>query len=176
MFPGRPAPAVSPAKGVQAGSKAILLDPLVPALDHTGRFGLAVVIVVKVRQHFRAVNAFPNKGVIGEGRAAVIGPEDFLRREEPDIAAAHDLRQGAGVAEYIRQPEHFAVHAEFLAVEALTVDQLADQAFAAGDISIRLHPGCTIGDPLAPLGCLADIFIQLRVFFLHHHIQRRLAL
>ena len=79
-----------------------------------------------------AVDAFPPEGVVGEGIAAVVGPGDLLGGKADHAAALEDLRQRAGVAKHIRQPEHPAVDVQFFLEELPPVHHLADQALAAG--------------------------------------------
>ncbi len=176
MFAGRSAAAIAMPKWIEALGEAVFLQPFLPALDHSTWIGLAVVIVMEMGLHPGTVNPFPDEGVVGELLPAVISPKDLLGREIFHPAAAHDLRQRAGITKDIRQPEQFALHTKFLPVKALAVNQLANQAFTAADIGIRLHPGCPIGDPLPAPGSILDLRVELRVMLLNHPVEVRLAL
>ncbi len=91
-------------------------------------------------------------------------------------AAFQDLRQRAGIAEHVRQPEHPAVDAELVLEELLAVHELADQALAAGDVGIGLDPHAAIGDDVARLDRGFKALVQLGVVLLEHPVQVRLAL
>ncbi len=173
---GRPAAAVAVAEGIEPGGEAVLLDALVPALDHALGVDAGVVVVVQVDVDLGAVDALPDEGVVGEGIAAVVGPEDLLRGEVLDAAAAHDLRQRAGVAEDVGQPQQLAVDAELLLEEALAVDELADQALAAGDVGVGLDPRRPLRDELARRRGLLDPRVDVGVALLQHPVEVRLAL
>ena len=176
MFAGRAAAAIPPAEGIKPLGEAFFLQPLSPALDHSGRVGLAVVIVMEMGFHPRAVNALPDESIVRELLPTVIGPKDLLSGEIFHPTAAHDLRQCAGIAKDIRQPEQLALHAKLLPVKSLAVDHLADQTFTAADIGIRLHPGGPIRNPLPPLGSFFDLRIEIRVMLLNHSVEMGLAL
>ena len=52
----------------------------------------------------------------------------------------HDLGQGGGIAEHVGQPDVVGLDPELLEVEALAVDDLADQRLARRNVAVRLHP------------------------------------
>ncbi|MNC44374.1 hypothetical protein D3C75_932770 [compost metagenome] len=106
----------------------------------------------------------------------IISTEQFNGTEILNPAALHDLRQVPGIAEHIRQPQHFVVYAEFFLEEALAVHRLADQAFTAGEVRIRLNPHGAFGNDSAVLHRLFDARIQLRIQRLDQLEQIRLAL
>ena len=176
MVTGWTAAAVAIAKGEHAGGDAVLLPALPPAFDRDGRVSAGIVVVVDVGIHLRAVDPFPGEGVVGKRIAVVIDPEQLLRGEVSNAAAAHDLWQRCGVAENIRQPEQLALHTELLAEEAFAVDELTDQALAAGNVGVWLHPRAALRDPLAARNRLLDAPVKRRVAILHHLVKVWLAL
>ncbi len=124
----------------------------------------------------RAVNPFPDERIVGKRLAAVIGPKDLLRGKVLDATAAHDLRQRAGVPEHIGQPEDLALDAELVAEEAFAVEELADQALAAGDVGIGLDPHTAFGDELPGLDRTLDAPVQVGVVVFDHPVEMGLAL
>src|SRR5690606_22344158 len=106
---GRTAAAVAPAKGKDHRTDAVGLQALVPTLEHRLRPDLGVIVGEDVSGDGRPVDALPPERVIWEGVAAVIRPGDLLGGKTDDAASVEDLRQRAGIAKYVRQPEHAAV-------------------------------------------------------------------
>ena len=120
----------------------------------------AQVGLVQVSQDLGAVYAPPEKGVVGE--LVGIVPGHFGGQKVLDAAALHDLGNGRGVAEGVRQPEGVGQVAEVLFGEALAPEELADHGLAGGDVAVALHPDAAVGliaalldlfpDPLEKLG------------------------
>ena len=171
-----PAAAIAPAEGHQARGDAVLLHAVVPAVGQVRRHGLAVVVIVEMAEHAAAVDPLPPERVVGEHLAAIVVPEDFLRREMADAAALHDLRQGAGIAEHIREPEHFAGGAQLLLKEFQAMQELPDQRLAAGNISIRLNPHAAFRNDTAAAHRLLHAAVDFRIALAHHPVKMRLAL
>ena len=63
-------------------------------------------------QYLCPVDPFPQKRVVRN--LVELVPGQLRRHEIIDPAFLHDLRQRTGIAEYVRQPQDPAVHAEFL--------------------------------------------------------------
>ncbi len=91
-----------------------------------------------MNKDFGAINPFPGEGIVWEGVTTIVGPEDLGGRKVWDTAASHDLRQGARVAENIREPHQLAVYAEFVLEESLAMAKV----FKADCIVYNGTPGC----------------------------------
>ena len=115
----------------------------------------------EMRQHFAAVNAAPLKCI--ERHFVELVPRKLRRHKVIDAALFHDLRQRAGVAEHIRQPQNAVIHAEFLAEEALAVNELAHKAFAARQVAVGFQPHAALRLPTLFLHALFQARIQLRI-------------
>ena len=173
--PGAPA-AVAPAEREQAAVDTVLLHALVPTLDDLRGACHRVVVVAQMHQHPRAVDSLPAEGVVGERIATVVVPEYLRSGEVLHPAATHDLRHCARVAEHVRQPQHLAVDAQFLLEEPLAVDELADQALAAGHVRIRLDPHAALSDDAAGADGLLDAPVEVGVALPQDGVEERLAL
>ncbi len=121
MVAGGPSSAVSVAEGEEASGEAVFLDAFPPPPDHGCGVRVGVIVVVEVDKHLRAIDPLPNEGVVGEGIAATVGPEDLMGGEVLDAAAPHDLGQGTRVPEDVGEPEELTVDAELLLEKALPV-------------------------------------------------------
>ena len=120
---------------------------------------------VQVGQHFAAVQAPPDEGV---GREFIqVTPVHLGGVEILDTAAQHDLGDGCAVAEGIRQPERIGLVIQVLHGIALTVEELADHGFAAGDVAVALHPHGTVGLIAALGNPLPDLFVNIRIVLPH---------
>ena len=124
-------------------------------------------------QDFCSVNAPPQESIVGHLIELVPGQLGGHKILNP--ADLHDLRQCAGIAEYVRKPEDPIIHAEFFPKESLAVKELADQAFTARQIGIRLDPHAALGLPASFLHFFPDSFHQFRMPFLHELVQLGLA-
>ena len=183
---GRTAAAVT----VTVGNQDIIVDVLllvaVPAADQ--RIGMQDAVVSreevilaltdpqrcdKVGQDFGAVNAAPLEGVVRHFVELV--PCQLCGHEIINAALCHDLRQRARIAEHVRQPENAVVHTELFLEETLAVQELTHQAFAAGQVAVRLNPHTAFGFPASLRHALFDLLIQLGVALLQEVIQLRLA-
>ena len=99
---GGSAAAVRKAKGQKDFiMKRLILEPLPIAIDVIGR-QLGGIRIFKRRKHTASVDPLPNKEIVGHGVGFV--PCHFGGEESIDAALFHDLRQGAGISEHIRQP------------------------------------------------------------------------
>ena len=104
----RPAAAISITEGDEApvGSlfvaHAVTVADAVHALKEAGRVG-PCVDYKKVREHLRAVDARPLKGVVG--KIVCVIPGQLCRKEIFHAEPAHDLWDGGGIAEGVREPE-----------------------------------------------------------------------
>ena len=112
-------------------------------------------------QHFAAVNAAPLECI--ERHFVELVPRKLRRHEVIDAALFHDLRQRAGVAEHVRQPQNAVIHTEFLAEEALAVNELAHKAFAARQVAVGFQPHAALRLPTLFLHALFQTRIQLRI-------------
>ena len=159
-----------------AAVDGILLDAFTPTGENRIRERLRIIIVMQIREHLRSVDALPPEDVVRERIRAVVRPEDLLRAEPFDAAAFHDLRNGAAVAENIRQPHDLRIDAELVFEIFLSFLELADQRFTAGNIRVRLHPHGAFHKPLAALDGFLNPFIQIRIERFHTVVEIRLAL
>ena len=127
----------------------------------------------QVRQDLRAVDATPAEGIIGHFVKLI--PGQLGCHKILDAALLHDLRQRAGIAKHVRQPQDAAVHAEFILEKALAVDELPHQRLAAGQVAVRLHPHAALGLPASLRHALPNARVQLGVALLEKGVQLRLA-
>ena len=110
----------------------------------------------EVGEDLRAVDAFPDEGVVREFVVAV--PGELLGQEEVEPADAQNLRKLAGVAEDIREPERARHDAEFVAEEVHAVEELADEGFAVGQVAVGFHPHAALDFPFALGDGVAHLF------------------
>ena len=176
VIPGRPAAAVAVAVGQQEGVQAPLLHPLLPDLRDLPGIGLVGVAGGQEGVDLGAVRPLPGEIVIGETLAAVVAPENLLSNQVFDPRALQNLRQGGGIAEGVRKPQHHGFHAEIFLEIPLAVDQLPHQGFAAGHVGVRFHPHGPFRDPLSFFGRLLDAGEQFGIVLPAHFISGRLAL
>ena len=127
----------------------------------------------EMREHLGAVDALPEEGVIRD--AVDLVPRELGGHEIVHAGLFHDLRQCAGIAEHIRQPQDFIILAEFLAEEALAVQELAHERLAGGQVAVGLEPHAALDLPAALRDALLDLFVHLRIALLEEIVQNRLA-
>ena len=120
-----------------------------------------------------AVDAPPDDGVVGH--LVDLVPGQLGGHEVVDAALLHDLGQGAGVAEHVRQPQDAVVHAELLLEEPLAVDELAHQGLAGGQVAVGFQPHAALRLPAALLDALLDALIEGGIALLQEVVQHRLA-
>ena len=173
---GRAAAAVAIAERQQETAHVPFLHAIAPAVYRRLRVGSGGIVHVQEAGHLAAVHALPGEVVVRERVAAVVGPEDLLRRQVLDPAAAQNLRQHGAVAECIRQPQQLAVDAELLFIKPFAVHDLADQRLAGGHVRVRLHPHAAVRDPLARTHLFLDLLVQRGIQRLADFIRLRLAL
>ena len=109
-------------------------------------------------------------------------PGDLLREEPLEAGPRHQLRQGRGVAEAVRQPDPAAADAELAGEEALPVDELADQRLPARHDGVALHPHAaqrqeaSLGDGgLDPLIHLGAVLLEPGVLLGARHAEDELV-
>ncbi len=124
-------------------------------------------------QDLGAVDAPPHKGVVGD--LVELVPGQLGGHEVVDAALAHDLGQRARIAEHVGQPQDAVVHAEFFLEEALAVDELPHQAFAAGQVAVGFHPHAALGFPAALFHPGLDLVEQFGVALFEEVVQLGLA-
>ena len=127
----------------------------------------------EVGEHLGSVEPAPPEGVAGQLIDLV--PGDFGGHEIVDAALFENLRQRNRIAEYVGQPENFAVHAEFLFEKPLAVQKLPHERFARGHVAVRFEPHAALRLPAPFFDALLDFLIQLRVALLDELIELRLA-
>ena len=116
----------------------------------------------KVSPDGAAVGAFPPKGVVGDFVGLV--PRHFLGEEGLDIEFVEDLGEGGGVAEDIGEEHVDGFGAEFVAEVAASVEELADKAFAAGEVTVGFDPHGAEGFPVAFFDRFFDAFEEVGMF------------
>ena len=144
-FKLRAAAAVAAAKGEQAHRRNALFHNGVRAIgDVVQRFRRgADVGAVEVRKHLCSIHALPVERGVGE--AGGIVPGHFGGQEIIHAAALHNLGNGKGVTEGIRQPEAVGGIVEILAGKALAPQELAHHVLAAGQVAVAFHPYAAVG-------------------------------
>ena len=152
-------------------AQALVLDHVAPAVFRIHEVGQGlgageVMGLGEVGEHLRAVQARPGEGIVGEVRGVV--PGHLGGDEVVHAALLHDLGDGGGVAEGIRQPEGVGGIAEVLAGEALAPEKLADHALAAGDVAVALHVHRAVGLVAALQHLGADAPEELRIMLEQH--------
>ena len=124
-------------------------------------------------QNLRTVDAAPAEGVVGH--LVKLVPGQLGGHEVFDAAFLHDLGQGSGIAEHVRQPEDAVFHAEFVPEEALAVEELPHQTFAAGQVAVRFYPHAALRLPAALPHPLLQARVQLGIALFEEGVQLRLA-
>ena len=184
---GGAAAAVAVAKGHQDVVVDLLVLIALPAAHDGVRVQAAVVGGEKVllhvlphvnggdevREHLAAVDAAPDEGVVGD--LVDLVPGQLGGHEIVDAAALHDLRQGAGIAEHVRQPEDAAVYAELILEKALAVHELPDEGLAGGEVGVGLHPHAAFGLPAALGHALLHARVHLGVALAQEVVEHALA-
>ena len=127
----------------------------------------------EVGQHLGAIDAPPNKGVIGDFIDLI--PGQLGGHKVIHAALLHNLGQSAGIAKHIRQPQDPVVLTKFLPEEPFAVNELTHQGLAGGQIAVRLQPHAALRLPPAFLHPLLNLGVQLGIALLQEVIQHRLA-
>ncbi len=127
----------------------------------------------QVRQNLCPVNPPPEHRVIRHFVKLI--PRQLGRHKIINSALLHNLRQCAGVAKHIRQPEYPVVDAEFLFKKPLPVQELAHQGLSGCEIAVSLHPHAALGFPASFPHTLFYLRIQLRIALLQECIELGLA-
>ena len=90
-------------------------------------------------QHFRSVNALPEKGVVRKPVELI--PPDFRGHKIRDPGFLQDLRQRRTVTKDIWQPQYFIfLRTQLLFKKSAAIDDMPDQGFSGGNIAVRLQP------------------------------------
>ncbi|MNW64234.1 hypothetical protein D3C74_425010 [compost metagenome] len=98
-------------------------------------------------QNLRTVNASPVHRIVWN--LVGIIPGNFGRHKIIDPALAHNLRHRCAITEYIRQPEHTVLYAEFFLEETFAIDNLTDHRFTRDQVTICFQPHRTFCFPAA---------------------------
>ena len=112
-----------------------------------------------------AVDAAPDKRISRED--VEVSPCHLGGVEVLDIGLLHDLRDRAIVAERIGQPECIGGITHVFTGEALTVEELTDHCFAAGDVAVTFDPDAAVGFITTFGDLLLDAFENVGVVFSH---------
>jgi hypothetical protein len=150
---GGTAPTVSPTEEVErARGPIVVLEVLDPEAELADAHVAAVGVGRReVGEDPGSVDALPQEAVVGQD--VVLVPGELLGQEPADAALLHDLGQGGRIAEHVGQPHVVGLDPELVEVEALAVDDLADQGLARGDVAVGLDPHApggleaSLGDP-----------------------------
>ena len=176
FIPGGAAASVPVPEGHIEIPASVRVQAADPAPVHRGRIHLGFVGHMQVAGNGAPVQSAPQESVVRERLGIVVGPEDLLGGKPGHAEAPDDLRQGSCVPEGVRQPGHPAVHAEHLTEITPSVQELADEGFAAGQIGIRLYPHAAVGDPASLGNGGFDFLKQVRVMLPAQFIFGALAL
>ena len=118
-----------------------------------------------MRRYLGAVDAAPDEGISREGvevRPCHLGGIEIL-----DIRFLHDLRDCAVVAERIGQPECIGGITHVFTGEALTVEELTNHRFAAGDVAVTFDPDTAVRFVTTLGNLLLDAFKNVGVILTH---------
>ena len=123
----------------------------------------------EVAEDLSTVQTPPTEHIVGHGVGLV--PADLRGNETINAGLLQNLGQSSGVAEYIGQPQHLALHTEFLLEEPFAEENLANQGFAGGQIAVCLDPHGAFHFPAAGGNHLLHFLIGLGAFFLQIFVQ-----
>ncbi len=148
-FAGRSAAAIAMAIDQEQFLVEVLLPVAPPGAHHMGGLEVGTIgradalgIVVLRRQeiggHRAAIDALPVEGFIGHAVGVV--PAQLVGDEHIHIRKLHQLRQRGRIAERVRQPEDAGCDPEGLLVIGDAMQDMPHEAFAIGDIGVRLQP------------------------------------
>ena len=127
----------------------------------------------QVGQHLGTVNAAPHHRVV---RYLVeLVPRQFRRHKIFDAALFHNLRQCAGIAEHIRQPQNLVIHAKLFPEEALAMHKLSHKGLAGSQVAVGFQPHAALRFPPALSDPLPRFLVQLRVTLLQEGVELGLA-
>ena len=127
-----------------------------------------------VREHPRAVEAFPPEAVAREASRVV--PQEFGGEERADAAQPENLGQRPGVAEGVGQPQGVVRRAELAGEEPAPVEDLPDQRLAVRDVAVGLDPRGAHRLPAAFPYPLLHLRVEGRVLLLHEGVELCLRL
>ena len=126
----------------------------------------------KIAENFSAVNSAPVEHVIRH----LIGfvPANFGGDKTVDTAFFQNLGQCSRIAEYIRQPEHTALHPELLFKKPFAEQHLPHKALAGRQVTVGLHPHGAFHLPPAGGDHFFDFLIGFGAFLFQIIIKLRL--
>ena len=127
----------------------------------------------KVGQHLGTVDTLPHHSVVRHHVELV--PGELGGHKVVNAALFHNLGQGAGIAEHVRQPQHPVVPAKLLLKEPLAIEELTHQAFSAGEVAVGFQPHTAFRLPAAFGHPLLNLDIQLRIPLFQEAVEHRLA-
>ena len=121
-------------------------------------------------QHFRSVNALPEKGVVRKPVELI--PSDFRGHKIRNPGFLQDLRQRRTVTKDIRQPQYFIfLRTELLFKKSAAIDDMPDQGFSGGNVAVRLQPHGSFRFPSALFDPFPDSGKYPGSIFLHELIE-----
>ena len=116
-------------------------------------------------QYAAAVNAPPNKVVVGEAIGIIPGGH-FVADKVVHTAFFQNLRQNPAIAEHIRQPSIIHPLAKHTLIGLLAVKTLTNETLCRRDIAVRLHIHSTHRLELPPGHFLLQFGKHIRVILL----------
>ena len=164
---GGAAATVAVAKRHEGVTAPVVVREVAFAEHHLGAGHLGVVGVHRgeVREHARAVEAFPPKRAVGE--TVLLVPAQLLGHEPVTATGGKDLRQRGGIAKHVGDPHLGASHAEPALEVPLAVHHLAHQALATGQVHVGFNPHAAHRHELPRRHPFGDACKQCRVVAFH---------
>ena len=173
-LPRRPAAAIAVAERHQRPVAPPVFLEVGLRIPHFGGGDLGVVGIDRreVCEHPRPIEALPPEGRVRED--VLLVPTQLLRDEASAAALLEDLRQRSGIAEHVGNPDHRAATPEPGFEVALSEDQLAHDALAAGQVHVGLDPHPADRMPLTLRNLVADALEDRRMTLLDPVVLRGL--
>ena len=137
-------------------------DRIIAVRDLMQRFRTRTdVCAVHVCQHLCAIHTLPPKA--GIRKYGCIAPRDLGGQKIIYAAALHNLRNGKGITEGVRQPEAVGGISEIFLCKLLSPYELTDHGFTAGEIAVALYPHTAVGFITSLFHSLLNTCKQLRI-------------